>query len=132
MIPTHANLSGVRYEDTRLMGVQWSDLGLVPDLGFANCDLRYASFTKLKLPRTAFTDCTIREATFDQTDLAHVDFGGSDLTGTTFARCELNKTDFRRAVGLLLDPAVNRVKGARVSVDAAVAYVQTFGIDVED
>lgn len=130
MVPTHAQFTDVRFDGTRLLGVQWSDLGLLPDVGFENCDLRYASFVKLKLPRTAFTDCTLREATFEQTDLTSADFSGSDLTGTTFARCELGKTDFRSALGVLFDPMANKVKGVRVSLDAAAAYLQTFGIEV--
>ncbi len=130
MSAAHASLSGVRYVGTRLLGVVWNDLGLVPDVGFDNCDLRYTAFNRVKLARTKFVNSTLREASFEQTDLVNADFSGSDLTGTTFARCDLMKADFRFALGLSLDPTVNRVKGTRVSVDAAVAYLQTFGLDV--
>ena len=113
------------------MGVDWSDVAPFPDVAFESCDLRYASFVKLRLRGTRFLACLAREANFLEVDLTEADFTETDLTSTTIRGCTLAKTNFARAKGVLFDPQHNRVKGARIAIDAAILLVESLGIVVE-
>jgi uncharacterized protein YjbI with pentapeptide repeats len=128
--PKGIALRDVRFVECKLLGVDWKDVGPSPRVSFEACDLRYASFAAVHLRSTAFVRSQLVEASFVDVDLEASDFDGSDLTGATFRGCALKKTDFSRARGVLLDPAANRVKDARVSLEAAVLLARSFGMRV--
>lgn len=131
MAPRELALRGVSFKDTRLMGVDWSDLAPLPDVSFDKCDLRYASFVKLRLRATKIVGCLAREANFIEVDLTEADFSGTDLLGCNWQGCTLAKANFSRASGVLFDPQKNRVKGARLGLEAAMALVHSLGLVVE-
>ncbi|WP_156937763.1 pentapeptide repeat-containing protein [Haloglycomyces albus] len=96
------------------------------DLRFHECRLDYAglSFTKTKGP-VVFERCRFREATFV-----------GDISRVAFVECEFDATDFNRitsarGVDLRRSPldgivGINRLRGARISPDQAVAAAGTF------
>ena len=131
MLPQELGLRGVVFQNTRLMGVDWTDLAPFPNVAFERCDLRYASFVKLRLRGTRFLGCLAREANFLEVDLTEADFTDTDLTGSTIRGCTLARTNFSRAAGVLFDPQHNKVKGARIGIDTAVLMVQSLGMVVE-
>jgi uncharacterized protein YjbI with pentapeptide repeats len=131
MVPKKLALRSVTFKDTRLMGVDWSDLGSLPYAEFERCDLRYSSFVKLKLRKTRFVHCNAREANFIDVDLREADFSGTDMLGSVVQGCVLAKTNFSRTTGLVFDPQANRVKGACIAVETAVALVQSLGMVVD-
>ena len=70
---TDTELSDVRFEDTALVGVNFSLLArtLAPfQLTFGSCTLTYAVFKGLGLSGCTLTDCAAREAVFDGVDLS--------------------------------------------------------------
>jgi fluoroquinolone resistance protein len=121
----------VKFKGSKLMGVDWSELGKLPDMAFEGCDLRYSSFVKLRLRATRFRGCLAREANFIEVDLSEADFAGTELTGATIQGCLLAKTDFSKAIGVFFDPQRNRVKGARIGIGAAVLMVKSLGMEVD-
>jgi fluoroquinolone resistance protein len=132
MAPQELALREVTFKDSKLMGVDWTDLGPLPNVAFEACDLRYASFVKLKLKATKFLRCTAREANFIDVDLTEADFTGTDLTDSTIRGCTLAKTNFSKATGVLFDPQHNRAKGARIALEAALAMARSAGMVVEE
>jgi uncharacterized protein YjbI with pentapeptide repeats len=128
--PRDLALRGVRFQRSKLMGVDWTDVRPHPDVSFEACDLRYSSFVKVSLRRTRFLACTAREANFLETDLTDADFAESDLTGTTILDCTLQKANFSRAIGALIDPVRNKVKGTQVSAETAILIAESFGMSV--
>ena len=132
MAPQELGLREVTFKDCKLMGVDWSDLAALPDMAFEGCDLRYASFVKLKLKLTKFLRCTARESNFIEVDLTEADFTGTDLADSTIRGCTLSKTNFSRAIGVLFDPQHNRVKGARIALETALAMARSAGMVVEE
>jgi fluoroquinolone resistance protein len=122
----------VTFQDSKLMGVDWTDLGPLPNASFEGCDLRYASFVKLKLRATKFLRCTAREANFIDVDLTEADFTGTDLTDSTIRGCTLARANLSRAIGVLFDVQTNRVKGARIGLEAALAMARSAGMVVEE
>ncbi len=129
-VPRGMTTRDVRFSECKLLGVDWTGLVAAPRVAFDTCDLRYAIFSKLDLSKTAFLRSNITEATFVEVDLAECDFDDSDLTGTTFTGCILRRADFTRARGLFVDPAKNRVKDARVSIESAMLLAASFGMRV--
>ena len=123
-------LRGVRFEGSKLMGIDWSVVSPNPEVEFDGCNLRYASFVGLSLRKTAFIRCSALEANFLDVDLSESDFSGTDLSGSTLRGCTLTHTDFRSATGVFIDPARNRAKGALISVEAAVLLARFLGLVV--
>jgi uncharacterized protein YjbI with pentapeptide repeats len=125
-----ATASGVQFKGCKLMGVHWGDLAPHPRLSFADCHLRYSSFSGMKLSGTAFLRCRAGEVSFLDVDLARADFTGTDLTDATFRSCDLSQADFSQARGVFLDPAANKVRGASIPLDAAVRLAHSLGMRV--
>ncbi|QRN94195.1 pentapeptide repeat-containing protein [Archangium violaceum] len=123
-------LRGVRFEGSKLMGIDWTSVSANPELAFEGCVLRYTSFVGLSLRKTPFLRCTAQEANFFDLDLTDSDFTGTDLTGSNFRGCTLTRTNFSDTVGAFIDPARNRLKGTRVPVETAVMLAQTLGMVV--
>lgn len=123
-------LREVRFEGSKLMGIDWTNVSPNPEVAFDNCLLRYTSFVGLSLRRTAFLRCSALEANFFDLDLTEADFSGTDLTGSNFRGCNLTKADFSTSVGAFLDPANNRVKATHVPVETAVLLAQSLGMRV--
>lgn len=124
-------LRGVKFEGSKLMGVDFSAVSPHPELAFTECNLRYASFVRINLRKTAFLRCAAREANFLEVDLTDAEFSGTELTGSNLQGCTLTNTDFRRATGLFFEPARNKVKKTRVPVETAVLLAQSQGLVVE-
>jgi len=131
MVPDKLALRAVTFRDTRLWGVDWSQVANFPNFEFDKCDLRYSSFVKLPLKRAHFVDCRLDEVSFIDVDLTEADFSGAKLLGSNIEGCILVKTNFARAVDVLFDPSKNRVKDARIGVDTAIALVRALGCVVE-
>ena len=130
MAPDALGARGVVFAGCKLMGVDWSNVGTYPALSFVRCDLRFASFVSLKLRKIAFAGCILEEAQFVETELAEASFADCRLTGARFERCDLRKASFAGATELILNPAGNQVKGARIPVDAALRLAESFGLKV--
>jgi fluoroquinolone resistance protein len=116
MVPQALALRGVTFKGSKLMGVDFTDLRPLPQVTFEGCDLRYASFVKLRLRATRFIGCIAREANFIEVDLTEADFTDTDLTGSVIRGCQLAKTNLSRATGVAFDPQLNKVKGARIGM----------------
>ena len=129
--PRELALRGVTFRTRASRASTGRDLAPLPDVRFDKCDLRYCSFVKLRLRGTKITGCLAREANFIDVDLTEVDFSGTDLRDSTWQGCTLAKTNFARAIGVLFDPQKNRVKGARLGIEGALALVMSLGIVVE-
>jgi len=120
----------VHFTDSKLMGIEWADLGQFPRLSFTDCVLDFASFVGLGLRKTGFIRCKIAEGNFFDADLQGADFAGSDLRGTMFRGCKLGKADFSAATGVHFDPAVNEARGAVIPLETAALMAMHLGLQV--
>jgi uncharacterized protein YjbI with pentapeptide repeats len=130
MQPKQLALRGVELIGCRLIGVDWTDIAANPTVAFDGCNLQYASFVNVNLTATRIVRCRAIEVSFLEARLADADFTGSDLSGSTFDQCDLRKADFRGTQGLFIDPAKNRLKGARIDIATAVLLATSFGLRV--
>jgi hypothetical protein len=58
------------------------------------------------------------------------DFSGSNLDRCQFHQTNLSRANLAGATNVRLDPAENKVKGATISLDAAIGVVTPMGIHV--
>jgi uncharacterized protein YjbI with pentapeptide repeats len=130
MVAKGLALRDVRFVECKLLGVDFAALAPSPRLSFDACDLRYAAFAKMHLRRTSFVRSRLEEATFDDVDLSESDFAEAALEGAIFKDCTLRKADFSQARAALLDPAKNRVKDAKISLEGAVLLATSLGLKV--
>lgn len=117
-------------------GMSWGGLqgrsAIVQPFGkLKNCDFRYNEFGGMTLTGFDFSACSFTECTFDSCKLTGADFRGVRLGQTQFSRCDLQKADFREAEGYAIDPAQNRLKGARFSFPDVVALLHSSGVVIE-
>jgi fluoroquinolone resistance protein len=120
----------ITFVDSKLMGVEWTELGQFPQLAFTDCVLDFASFVALSLRKTAYINCKIAEANFFDVDLTEANFAGSDLRSSIFRGCKLARTDFSAATGVYFDPAVNEARGAVIPLETAALLAMQFGLQV--
>jgi uncharacterized protein YjbI with pentapeptide repeats len=118
----------------KMLAVNWATTAagslLAQPLRFERCRLDGTTFTGLDLTGFVFRDCRLTEVDFTETDLRRVDFAGSDLSGARFVGSDLRDCDLRGTRGLALDPRANRLKGARLDLDAAAGLLGVFGVDI--
>jgi len=129
---TGVRLHGVRFEHCTLPNLRWSTLDtLVLDFTLVDCraplgdwgemdlqgiqfkasDLSGGNFFKTDARKTAWTDCRLRDVVFDRTDL--------------------READFRGATDWIIDPAENRLHGARFDANDLTGLVQSLGIQLD-
>lgn len=121
-------LREVRFENSKLIGIDWSDVSSNPELSFMECGLSYCSFVGLSLRKTPFLKCVARESNFYDLDLTDSAFTGTDLSGSNFRGCMLIRTDFSETTGAFLDPSVNKLKDTRVPIETAVGLARNLGM----
>ena len=139
---TSCNLSMTRLTDTRfvdctftgckMLAVNWTVTGagsmLAQPLRFERCRLDGSTFAGLDLTGFTFSDCVLTDVDFSEADLRRALFTGSELSGARFASSDLRDCDLRGTRGLALDPRDNRLKGARLDLDATPGLLGPFGV----
>lgn len=128
--PAKLRLRGVEFRRCKLLGVDWSDLGERPEVSFLECNMGYCLFLSVSIPNTRFIQCALTEAAFEESDLSASEFSACKLMGAKFERCDLERVSFLGSTDLMLNPAANRVRGAQIPIEAAIAIATSFGLRV--
>ena len=123
-------MRGVKFEGSKLMGIDWSDGHRSLDASFKECLLYYSSFARVDLRKCTFKDCRMLEVNFSEANLTESGFSGSNLDRSRFQQTNLSRANLAGASNLLFTPTENKVKGAVISLDAAVGIVAAMGMTV--
>ena len=123
-------LRGVELRGCKLMGIDWTALAQNPTVKLTECQLRYAAISEANLRLTSFVRCHFEDAAFVEVSLQQAIFDDCELGGALFERCDLRQADFSSSRGLVFDPATNRVKGARISLETAALVATSLGLVV--
>jgi uncharacterized protein YjbI with pentapeptide repeats len=127
-----ARLHGIKFEDCKLVGVDFSQVGKrFFSLSFERSLLETCNLSGLPLKKSSFKGSTLRNVLFKESELCEVSFGECDLRGSLFHQCDLRKADFRTAKNYMIDLLSNKVKGAKFSFPEAVSLLQSFEIEIE-
>jgi uncharacterized protein YjbI with pentapeptide repeats len=134
---SNADLRGVVFNDAlfqecKLTGLHFGDCHKIPfGVRFKGCILTLASFEKMMLRKTIFEDCRLTETDFSGADLRESVFTGSHLDRAIFNGCNLEKADFRNVYQCTIDPALNRMRKARFSLEGLPGLLAAYGLDIE-
>lgn len=135
LVMTRLEETGMRDVEFGKCEVRGVDFGLCRKFGFSvtfrECHLSFCSFHDLKIPKTVFAGSAMKECFFSECDLTRADFSGCDLKRTLFDHCKLEKADFRTAYQYTIDPAVNRMQGARFSREGLEGLLSQYGLEIE-
>lgn len=122
VIFTGCKMIGIRFEACNAMLLRFA---------FVRCQLDYSSFYGMSLKKQVFDKCSMVRVDFTGTKLPGATFGECNLKDAVFEDTVLEKADFRTAWNVILDPARNRVKGARFQIAALPGLLGHFGLDIQ-
>lgn len=132
--PRDSAFRGVRFIDSRLTGVDWTQaettLGL--DVAFERSILDGSSFMELEVRGLRAIQCRAEGVNFVGASLGEADFSGTDLSDCQFSGADLRGVDFGRASNVSFDPRECRLKDTRVSLEAAVGLLGRLGVVVPE
>ena len=120
------------FKDCKLLGFRFDTcnaFGL--SFLFENCSLNHSSFFGTKIKKTVFKHSQLQETDFTQCDLTSALFDHCNLLRAQFAQSILEKADFRTAYNYSIDPASNRMKKAKFSLQGIVGLLDKYDIDIE-
>lgn len=125
-------LSNTVFKLSLIRGVNFSDcsdFGFSPE--FHGCVINHCVLDRKKLRKGVFAGSQLADC-----DLIACDFREVDFSNTTFARvniqdCNFEKADFRTSTGYVMNPATNKVRGARFSLPEAQSFLLLLGIRLE-
>lgn len=116
-----ATIKGTAFRDTKfknckLLGLHFDDCNPFSlSFDFEGCILHFASFFRLKIPRTVFKNCKLEDVEFVETDLSNAVFIQSDLHRAIFEGTNLEGADLRSAFNFSIDPEKNRIQKGKYS-----------------
>lgn len=127
--------SNVRYDDSKLVGVNWalaswprfqSDCSLELD----KCVISYSTFSGLNLQGISIKECFAKSVDFREADLTRANFDGTDLTDSQFVHTNLTKADLTGARNYTIDVTLNKVRKAKFSLPEAVSLLYCLDIEM--
>ncbi len=125
-------LSGVSFDGCKLLGCNFS--GVSPfafDVRFNECILDYASFDRVKMPKTPFVDCSMKGVDFNAADLNGSSFIRTNLADAIFSSTNLKNADFTSSFSFIIDPNENNIKNARFSINSLPGLLTKYRIVIE-
>lgn len=132
-----SQFASVVFEDSKLVGIDWTrahrpEHMLGQPLQFTRCMLNHGTFIGLDMKGTQIVDCLAHEVDFRESNLSQAVFSGTDLQGSLFADSDLRAADLRSARNYLINPAINKLSGARFSLPEALALLYALDIELDE
>jgi len=139
---TDCNFSNAKLQGTRLQKVKFVNCKMLGNrfdvchkfglsFTFEGCQLSHSSFYEMKIKNTVFKDCQLHEVDFTEADLSNVVFDNCDLMRAVFQKTNLQVADFSTAVNYSLDPAMNRVRKAKFSINGLPGLLTQYALDIK-
>jgi len=130
--PYNSRFVNVAFTDSKVMGFDWTKAKSVRFLTFERCDVRYSSFSYLKLPHLVMRECVAHEVDLTEADLTEAHCSKTDFAGARFAQTNLTKADLRGAYNYQIDVNFNTIKQAHFSLPEAISLLSGLDIILDD
>jgi len=78
-----------------------------------------------------FNNCLFTRVILNGSSFEECIFNNCDFSGTLFGRTNLEKADLRTSTNIILDPEINKIKGAKFSVLQLGGLLTKYGIKVD-
>lgn len=122
----------VKFKNCKLLGLRFDDCNPFSlALTFEGCSLQFASFFRVKIPKTIFKDCKLEAVEFIEADLSYAVFNQCDLNGAIFEHTLLEGANLQTAYNFALDPEINRIQKAHFSTHNIAGLLQKFKILID-
>ncbi|MBS1637480.1 MAG: pentapeptide repeat-containing protein [Bacteroidetes bacterium] len=126
-------LSEIAFEGCKLMGADFSTANdFTLSMRFSGCILDYATFAGKPLKKTIFKECRLNEVNFTGADLAQAVFQQCDMSRAQFNRTNLTGADLVSSYGLSIDPEINTLKNAKISLHALPGLLERHQLRIEE
>ncbi len=125
---TSSTLRSVKFQNSKLVGINWTAASEVMHLAWYECILNYGNFSGLDLRKCVLFQCMAIEADFIQTNFSEANLGATDFASARFASTNLIKADFRQARNYSIRPDSNKIKNAKFSLPEATLLL--YGLDI--
>ncbi len=124
-------LLDVEFNNSKLVGVNWSGTVKPSNYNFNNCKLDDSIFYKLDIHSIKIVNCSAKNSDFIEADLSRGVFTNTDFEGSKFYRTNLSLTDFSQAYNYNIDPNNNKLKKTIFSLPDAVSLLNVFDIVIK-
>lgn len=121
----------VHFKDCKLLGLffeQCNPFGL--EMSFEHCTLDHSSFHGVQISDTTFEHSSLVDTDLTGADLSNCVFDDCDLKGAHFEHTKCEGTDFHTSIHILLDPEINRMKGAKFALGSLPGLLYKHHIDI--
>ncbi len=125
------SISTLKVKESKIIGINWSDLESIDEVEFVKCDLSMGNFSGLDLREAVFDECKIEESKFLEVNLSKAKLNDCDLRDSLFHMCELKWADFRGSRSYMIDPRNNKIDKAQFSFPEVVGLLKPIDIEIE-
>lgn len=119
------------FVDSKLLGINWSDVGVVIIAAYRNCILDSSSFNDMNLTKVGFSGCSLVESVFSNVKLQRVKFDECDLSGCQFHNSDLSHSDFSTAKNYFISADSNKLHQAIFSLPEAASLLANLDIKLK-
>lgn len=125
-------LNNVKFVDCKMYGIDFSISNeYIFIVDFVRCNIDYSSFCRRKMPKTVFNDCSLKDVDFFETILTDSSFLKCDFLRAQFFHTNLEKCDFTSSYDYSIDPADNKMKKAKFSLNEIMGLLGRYDIVIE-
>lgn len=128
MKPNRSEFIDVKFSDSKLIGINWTEAKSPLRFSFNRCKLNDSVFFGLELRSTVIENCTANRADFEAADLSKSKCCNTDFQESRFKDTNLSSADFSGARNYNIDPNFNRIKKAVFSIPEVLTLLQSFDI----
>jgi uncharacterized protein YjbI with pentapeptide repeats len=122
---SHTNTT---FEDSKLVGINWTKVNRILDLSFQNCIINNSTFMGLNLRDMKLIKCIAQDVNFGQANLTEAKCNYTDFKKSEFLKTNLTKTDFTNATNYAINPNDNLLKKTIFSLPEAMSLLNGFDI----
>ena len=121
-------LTGVRFVDTKMVGLDWSHVLGFPSVSVEGCIMRDNIFMNMNISKQSFISCDLSGSTFSNTKLKNAVFEDCDLTQCQFHQTDLSFADFSTSRNYYINAESNRLKKTIFTLPEAASLLANLDI----
>ena len=126
-----STFNDVSFENSKLLGISWSNCTEPFNVQFDSCNISQNSFHLLDLRQMKFINSLIRDTGFEECNLEAAIFDKCNLEQTVFVKNNLKKANFETSKNYLIDPKQNNIEKAIFSLPEALSFLSLLPIKIK-
>ena len=126
--PMYSSFIDVKFVNTKMIGINWTEAAMPLDIHLDNCILNYSSFYGLNLKKIQIKECTSKEVDYSEANMSKANLESTDLSKSKFHNTNLTEANFYNAINYSIDPNSNKLKKTIFSLPEAISLLNSFDI----